>query len=226
MVSVHTLLEGNTASTISSIGFVPTEVLHPEDEDYDLDLSPYSSGFPRFPVFPPRRGDLVFNVSNDEPVLEGETDEQRQQRDQRNAYHSQWRADEEQRQLVPNNLDDGFDMVGDQQVFKTPTANVAVAMGNLDQLSDTPEYQGVQTNIWTHQIAAMGQTTDLLARVQAIPTRRSPPTRPITVGPHHDPAHIVAAVRPSMTVGSKLIATAVVGTLVATMSKCADLTRR
>jgi len=30
--------------------------------------------------FPPRRGDLVFNVSNDEPVLDGETGDQRQQR--------------------------------------------------------------------------------------------------------------------------------------------------
>lgn len=41
MVSIHTLPEDDTASTNSSIGFVPTEVLHPEDEDYDLDLLPY-----------------------------------------------------------------------------------------------------------------------------------------------------------------------------------------
>ena len=46
-------------------------------------------------------------------------------------------------------------MVGNQQVFKTPSANVAVAMANLDRLLDTPEYQGVRT-------------TDLLRRVQAI----------------------------------------------------------
>ena len=75
---------------------------------------------------------MVCNVSNDEPVIDGETDEQRQQREQRNADRAQRQADEEQRQLVPNNLDDAFDMVGNQQVFKTPSANVAVAMANLD----------------------------------------------------------------------------------------------
>ena len=52
MVSVHTLPEDNTASTNSSTGSVPTEVLCPEDEDYDLDLPPYPLGFSHFPVFP------------------------------------------------------------------------------------------------------------------------------------------------------------------------------
>ena len=127
MVSIRTLPEDKTNNTNSSTGSVPTEVLHPEDEDYDLDLPPYPPGFSRFPVFPPRRGDLVFNVSNDEPVVDGETDEQRQQREQRNADRAQWRVDEE-RQLIPNNLDDAFYMVGNHQVFKTPSANVAVAM--------------------------------------------------------------------------------------------------
>ena len=168
MVFVRTLLEDNTASTNSSTGSVPTEVLHPEDEVYDLDLLPYPSGFPHFLVFPPRRGDLVFNVSNDEPVLDGETDEQRQQREKRNADRAQRRASEEQRQLVLNNLDDAFNMVEDQQVFKTPSANVAVAKANLDRLPNTLEYQGVWTNIRAHLIVAMGQTADLLRRVQAI----------------------------------------------------------
>jgi len=81
MVSIRTLPDDKATSTNSSIGSVPTEVLHPEDEDYDLDLPPYPPGFSRFSVFPPRRGDLVFNVSNDEPVVDGETDEQRQQRE-------------------------------------------------------------------------------------------------------------------------------------------------
>ena len=111
MVSIRTLPEDKTNSTNSSTGSVPTEVLRPEDEDYDLDLPPYPLGFSRFSVFPPRRGDLVLNVSNDEPVVDGETDKQRQQHEQRNADRAQQRADEEQRQLVPNNLDDAFDMV-------------------------------------------------------------------------------------------------------------------
>jgi hypothetical protein len=100
MVSVRTLPEDNTASTNSSTGSVPTEVLRPEDEVYDLDLLPYPPRvFSRFPVFPPQREDLVFNVSNDEPVIDGETNEQRQLREQRNADRAQRRADEEQRQL-------------------------------------------------------------------------------------------------------------------------------
>jgi len=43
MVSIRTLPKNNTAtaSTHSSTGSVPTEVLHPEDEDYDMDLPPY-----------------------------------------------------------------------------------------------------------------------------------------------------------------------------------------
>ena len=40
MVSIRTLPEDKTNSTNSSTGSVPTEVLHPEDEDYDLDLPP------------------------------------------------------------------------------------------------------------------------------------------------------------------------------------------
>ena len=59
-------------------------------------------------------------------------------------------------------------MVGNQQVFKTPSANVAVAIANLDRLLDTLEYLGVRTNIRAHLIATMGQTLDLLRRVQAI----------------------------------------------------------
>ena len=168
MVSIRTSSEDKTASTNSSTGSIRIEVLRPEDEIYDLDLPPYPPGFSCFLIFLPRRGDLVFNVSNDEPVIDGETDEHRQQRKQHNADRAQWWADEEQRQLIPNNLDDAFDMVGNQQVFKTPSTNVAVAMANLNRLLDTLVYQGVWTNIWAHLIAAMGQTADLLRRVQAI----------------------------------------------------------
>jgi len=45
----------------------------------------------------------------------------------------------QERQIPPHNLSDAFDMVGDQPVYKTPSANVAVAMANLDRLPDTPE---------------------------------------------------------------------------------------
>ena len=139
MVSIRVLPDDKATSTNSNTGSVPTEVLHSEDEDYDLDLPPYPPGFSRFPVLPPWRGDLIFNVSNNKPVVDGETDEQKQLCEQRNADRAQRRVDEE-RQLAPQNLSDAFDMVGNQPVYKMPNANVAVAMANLDRLPDTPEY--------------------------------------------------------------------------------------
>ena len=83
-------------------------------------------------------------------------------------------------------------MVGDQRVYKTPSANVAVAMANLDRLPDTPECQGVRSSIRAHLIAAVGQTATLLKRVQAISyievssdqTHRSR-TSPQPSGRHH-----------------------------------------
>ena len=59
-------------------------------------------------------------------------------------------------------------MVGNQQVYKTPSANVVVAMANLDRLPDAPEYQDIRANIRAHLIAAMGQTATLLKRVQSV----------------------------------------------------------
>jgi len=77
-------------------------------------------------------------------------------------------VEERQRQINPQNLDDAFDMVGNQQVFKTPSTNVAVAMANLERLPNMPEYQDVRTNIRAHLIAAIGQTTELIKQAQAI----------------------------------------------------------
>ena len=53
MVSIHTLPKDKSDSTNSSTSSVSTEVLHPENEDYDLDLPPYPPVFSCFPVFPP-----------------------------------------------------------------------------------------------------------------------------------------------------------------------------
>ena len=76
-------------------------------------ISLYTPRFFSLPGFPRRRGDLVLNINNDELVLDGKTTDQRQQREQRNADRAQRRAHEEekQRQINPQNLDDGFDMV-------------------------------------------------------------------------------------------------------------------
>jgi hypothetical protein len=70
--SVNTLPEDGDSSTGS------TRSVHTDDDKYDLDPQPYPPGFSPIPRFPPRCGDMVLNVSNDEPTVMGETDEQRQ----------------------------------------------------------------------------------------------------------------------------------------------------
>jgi len=224
MVSIHVLPNDQVSSTNSSTGSVPTEVINSEDEDYDLDLPPYPLGFSRFPIFPPRRGDLIFNVSNDEPVIDGETDEQKQLREQHNADRARRRVDEE-RQLAPHNLSDAFDMVGDQQVYKTPSANVAVAMVNLDKLPDTPECQGVRSSIRAHLIAAMGQTATLLKRVQAISYTEvsSDQTHRSRTSPQPSRATVAA---PPIIAGKMWGVTTVVGTLTATASRIVGVVRK
>jgi hypothetical protein len=52
-------------------------------------------------------------------------------------------------------------MVGNQQVFKTPSTNVAITMANLERLPDMLEYQDVRSNMRAHLIAAMGQMVKL-----------------------------------------------------------------
>jgi hypothetical protein len=108
---------------------------------------------------------MINVVSQDEdPPARGETDQQRQERQQRNADRAQRHIDEDaclaQQQadhdqqeadvavrcnrLQGRNLNDAFNMVGNRPVFKTLSANVAIAIGSLKRLPDTPEIQ----NIW------------------------------------------------------------------------------
>ena len=79
--SVHTVQEGGSSSLsgIASNGSVHTELQHHDNEgvEYDLDIPDHAPGFPRFPSFPPRRGDLINVVSNDEPPAVGETEQER-----------------------------------------------------------------------------------------------------------------------------------------------------
>jgi hypothetical protein len=66
--------DSSTGSTRS----VHTKAEHLKDDGYDLDPLPYPPSFSLILRFPPRRGDMVLNVNNDEPIVEGETDKQRQ----------------------------------------------------------------------------------------------------------------------------------------------------
>jgi hypothetical protein len=46
--------------------------------------------------------------------------------------------EEHRRGPRPRDLANAFDRVGERQVFRTPSANVAVAMASLDRLPDQP----------------------------------------------------------------------------------------
>jgi len=208
MVSIRTLPEDKSSSTSSSIGSVPTEVLHPEDEDFDLDLPPYPLGFSRFPVFPPRWGDLVLNVSNDELVVDGETDEQRQQREQRNADRAQRRADEE-RQLAPS-----ADSSTRHQAPTWPSSWqtwIAFPMPpNIRTFG--PIYGRIWSRPWDRPL--------LYSKgFKPSPIRRSPPTRLSTAAPHHDPVGTVIAVHLPIIEGRTLDATTAVSTRAVTASR-------
>jgi hypothetical protein len=102
--SVHTLLEEGDSSTRSTCS-VHTEAEHLDHDEYDLDPLPHPPGFFLIPRFPPRRGDIVLNVSNDKPLVMGETDEQRQLCEQHNTdraeCHHQEAEEEEARRRGP-----------------------------------------------------------------------------------------------------------------------------
>ena len=102
--------------------------------------------------FPPFRGGGIFNVSVDSPPQDGETDEDRASRINRNANRVQRRANEATIVLaeaahngeqlnsqgrprpVRRNLDNEFLPVDDHDVYQTPSANLAVAANELARL--------------------------------------------------------------------------------------------
>jgi hypothetical protein len=84
--SVHTLPEEGCSST-GSTRSVHTEAEHLDHDEYDLDPLPHPPGFSLIPRYPPRHGDMVLNVNNDELPVAGETDVQRQLHEQRNTDH-------------------------------------------------------------------------------------------------------------------------------------------
>jgi hypothetical protein len=168
-VSIHTTQTDSClspgSSTVSDEN-TQTMVLHHVSSSDEEMLHP--PGFPRILAFPPRRGTMINVVSQDEdPPAGGETDQQRRERQQRNADRAQCRIDEEARlaqqqadhdQLEANdvarrnrlqgrNLNDAFDMVGNRPVFKTPSANVAIAIESLKRLLDTLEIQNIREDL-------------------------------------------------------------------------------
>jgi hypothetical protein len=58
------------------------------------------------------------------------------------------------------NLNDDFDMVGNRPVFKTPSANVAIAIESLKQLPDTLEIQNTREDLQAYLHVTMVQTNE------------------------------------------------------------------
>ena len=105
---------------------------------------------------PPFRGGVIFNVSIDSLPRNGETEEERAAHENWNVNRAQRRAKENvlaraEQQLdsqgVPlqRNLDEEFLHVDGHDIFKTPSANLAVAANELARLPQTPELAKVAT---------------------------------------------------------------------------------
>ena len=89
---------------------------------------------------------MINVVSNDEPPVVGEIEQERLAREACNIdrfNHRQIKAEAEEEarriRVQPCDLNNSFDRVGDKQVFMTPSANVAIAMATMQRLPNTPE---------------------------------------------------------------------------------------
>jgi hypothetical protein len=142
---------GNSPSTIPKESTGSTES-HGTSYTHTL-IDPYGQ---EFPTFPPGFGGAVFAVSNDEPPRDGETDQERVAREERNADRRAWRVDLENakedaadagvggQRDIHRDLTDAFDMCDNQQVFKTLSANISVAMNELNKLPESPALDAVK----------------------------------------------------------------------------------
>ena len=153
VASIHQLLEDS---------FLSTESLH-----HILDKSPDDSfeGSTRTlsnnPTFPQGFGGMIFHVSHDSVTKEGETIEERDAHLAKNADHQHHRDAEEAPEASEDghgppyhqcNLEEAFDMVGDQPVYQTPSTNLTLAFNELDKLPHTLEVEKVQAHIIAAQV--------------------------------------------------------------------------
>ena len=143
--SLHTILEG----TLSSESQGSMEMVSETPSD--------------FPPFPLGFGGRIFHVIANEPSRDGENDEERQQRLNRNINREQRRANEATIVLAEAahngeqldsqgrpcplcyNLDDEFVHVDGHDVYKTPSVNLVVAANELARLEQTPKVAKVTT---------------------------------------------------------------------------------
>ena len=106
----------------------------------------FSEQLPLLPFY----GGAIFNVSIDSPPRNGETEEERATHENRNVNCTQRRANEivlaraeqqldSQGRPLQRNLDDEFARVDGHDIYKTPSANLAVAANELAWLPQTLE---------------------------------------------------------------------------------------
>ena len=81
---------------------------------------------------------MINVVSNDKPPVVGEIEQERLAREARNIdrfnrRQAEAEAEEEAQRIrfQPRDLNNAFDRVGEKQVFRTPSANVAIAMATM-----------------------------------------------------------------------------------------------
>ena len=132
---------------------LPTESLHnilnERTDDYSKGSIKTVSSCPTFPL---GFRDMIFHVSHDSATKDGETAEEREAHLAKNADR-QSRRDAEAAQVADEdghgpphhqrNLEEAFDMVGDQLVYQTPSANLTVAFNEHDKLPHTLEVEKV-----------------------------------------------------------------------------------
>jgi hypothetical protein len=138
-------------STISEEGTGSTES-HSTSYTCTL-IDPYGQEFLAFPL---GFGGTILAVSNDEPPRDGETDQERTPREERNANRRTRRVNLENVEEDAANaaaggqcdirydLIDAFDMCDNQQVFKTPSTNIAIAMNELNKLLESPALDAIK----------------------------------------------------------------------------------
>jgi hypothetical protein len=109
-------------------------------------IDPYGE---HFLAFPPGFGGAVFTVSNDETPRDGETDQERAAQEKRNADRRARRVDLENieedaidagvdgQHDIRRDLANAFDMCDNQQVFKMPSANIAITMNELNKFPES-----------------------------------------------------------------------------------------
>jgi hypothetical protein len=115
-------------------------------------IDPYGQ---EFLAFPPGFGGAIFVVSNDETPHDGETDQERVAREERNTNRRARRVDLENagedaadtsagQRDIHRDLTDAFDMCDNKEMFKTPSANIAITMNELNKLPESPTLDAVK----------------------------------------------------------------------------------